>query len=181
MHRIYMIVAAAAMAAALPQAASAQNASAPPAPGSIQAKVKSNLEQSGFTNVQIMPSSFLVRAMDKDGNPVMMVINPDSITAITDVNANQQANGGSSGQPNLTSTQRSEIWQSLSAEAKQIPPAGFTPQVGEVVPNSLGLHPLPASLANKVPALKSDDYAMLQNEVLIVDPSSKKILSIIIP
>ncbi len=30
-----------------------------------------------------MPESFLVRAKDKDGNPVMMVIKPDSFTAVT--------------------------------------------------------------------------------------------------
>ncbi len=32
-----------------------------------------------------MPSSFLVRAKDKSGNPVMMVINPDSVTAVTEI------------------------------------------------------------------------------------------------
>ncbi len=31
-----------------------------------------------------MPSSFLVRARDSQGNPVMMVINPDSLTEVTE-------------------------------------------------------------------------------------------------
>ena len=31
-----------------------------------------------------MPQSFLVRAKDKSGDPVMMVINPDSVTAVTE-------------------------------------------------------------------------------------------------
>ncbi len=31
-----------------------------------------------------MPSSFLVRAKDSEGNPVMMVINPDSLTEVTE-------------------------------------------------------------------------------------------------
>jgi hypothetical protein len=39
-------------------------------------------QQAGFADIRIMPESFLVRAKDRDGNPVMMVINPDSITAI---------------------------------------------------------------------------------------------------
>jgi hypothetical protein len=30
-----------------------------------------------------MPESFLVRAKDPSGNPIMMVINPDSVTAVT--------------------------------------------------------------------------------------------------
>ena len=58
---------------------SAQNAGN----SSIQQKVRQNLEQAGFTDVQVMPSSFLVRANDPSGNPMMMVINPDSVTAVT--------------------------------------------------------------------------------------------------
>ena len=41
--------------------------------------MKNNLEQAGYTNIRIVPSSFLVRAMDKDGNPLIMVIDPDSV------------------------------------------------------------------------------------------------------
>ena len=44
-----------------------------------------NLQKSGFTDIKIMPESFLVRAKDQQGNPVMMVINPDSITAVTEI------------------------------------------------------------------------------------------------
>jgi hypothetical protein len=51
----------------------------------IQQQVYDNLKQAGFTEIQIMPSSFLVRAKDRAGNPVMMVINPDSVTAVTEI------------------------------------------------------------------------------------------------
>jgi len=53
----------------------------------IQQQVQNNLQQAGFTDIQIVPSSFLVRAKDKAGNPVMMVISPDSVTAVTEINA----------------------------------------------------------------------------------------------
>ena len=53
---------------------------------SIRQQVQKNLSQAGYSDIKIMPESFLVRAKDKDGNPVMMVINPDSITAITEIN-----------------------------------------------------------------------------------------------
>ena len=53
----------------------------------IQTQVQNNLQQAGFTDIQIMPSSFLVRAKDKAGNPVMMVISPDSVTAVTEITA----------------------------------------------------------------------------------------------
>lgn len=51
----------------------------------LQQKVRQNLAQAGFTDIHVMPSSFLVRAKDKDGNPVMMIINPDSIAAVTTI------------------------------------------------------------------------------------------------
>ncbi len=43
----------------------------------IQQQVQDNLKQAGYTDIKVMPESFLVRAKDKSGNPVMMVINPD--------------------------------------------------------------------------------------------------------
>ena len=42
-----------------------------------------NLQQSGFTNVKIMPESFLVQAKDKSGNPVTMFIGPNSFDEVT--------------------------------------------------------------------------------------------------
>ena len=62
-----------------------------------QQHVKQDLEQAGFTSVQVMPESFLVRAHDKQGRPVMMVINPDSITAVTQVSESGQSGTGKSG------------------------------------------------------------------------------------
>lgn len=63
----------------------------------IQQQVRENLQQAGFTDIKIMPSSFLVRAKDRAGNPVMMVINPDSVTAVTEVPGGSPASGASGG------------------------------------------------------------------------------------
>jgi hypothetical protein len=49
----------------------------------ISQQIKSNLEQAGFKDIQMMPSSFIVRARDQNNNSVMMAISPDSMTAIT--------------------------------------------------------------------------------------------------
>ena|SRR5258708_7398331 len=65
----------------------------------IRQQVQNNLAQAGYTDIQIMPESFLVRAKDKSGNPVMMVINPDSITTITEVNTRGPATTGSAAAP----------------------------------------------------------------------------------
>lgn len=56
---------------------SAQNAQ------SIPQELKKQLRDEGFSNVEIVPGSFLVSAKDKDGNPVQMVVGPHSITMLT--------------------------------------------------------------------------------------------------
>ena len=81
---------------------------------------------------------------------------------------------------NLSNTQRHEIWQSLGKQTtKENAPVGFKAMVGETAPGSIKLQPLPGDVSSRVPAVKSYDYAMLQNQVLIVDPSSKKIVDIV--
>lgn len=50
----------------------------------IVQQIKTNLQQAGFKDIRLVPSSFMVRAEDKNNNPVMMVINPDSITEVTE-------------------------------------------------------------------------------------------------
>src|SRR5271166_3332922 len=50
----------------------------------ISQKLRDDLGKAGFKDITIMPSSFLVRAKDSQGNPVMMVINPDAFTEVTE-------------------------------------------------------------------------------------------------
>jgi hypothetical protein len=61
----------------------------------IRAQIQKNLQSAGFTDIHIMPSSFTVRAKDRDGNPVMMVINPDSVTEVTEMGGASNRNQGS--------------------------------------------------------------------------------------
>lgn len=46
-------------------------------------RLSDNLQQSGFTKVQIVPQSFLIRARDPDGNPIVMVVSPDVVAGVT--------------------------------------------------------------------------------------------------
>jgi sporulation protein YlmC with PRC-barrel domain len=43
------------------------------------------LQNQGYSDVRVIPSSFLVRAKDKDGNPVLMSVSPDAITEVAEV------------------------------------------------------------------------------------------------
>lgn len=68
----------------------------------IRQQIRKNLAQAGFSDIQLMPSSFLVRAKDKNGNSVMMVISPHSVASVTKVprqGNSTTGQGGSNGQP----------------------------------------------------------------------------------
>jgi len=49
----------------------------------IRSQIKANLEKDGFTDVTVVADSFLARATDKSGNPVVMFLDPDSLTVVT--------------------------------------------------------------------------------------------------
>jgi hypothetical protein len=52
--------------------------------GHMSQKLHDDLTKAGFTDITIMPQSLLVRAKDAQGNPVMMVVNPDSLTDVAE-------------------------------------------------------------------------------------------------
>ena len=54
-------------------------------PMNIRQQIQSQLTKAGYTDVTITPSSFYVRAKDKQGNPMAMVIGPDTFTEVTEM------------------------------------------------------------------------------------------------
>jgi len=66
----------------------------------LRQQIANNLKQEGFSDVQVVPDSFLVQAKDKSGNPITMMINPDSVTEVVDsgaAGAGQQGQAGAQG------------------------------------------------------------------------------------
>jgi hypothetical protein len=47
---------------------------------SIPHEIRETLTQEGFSDVKIVPGSYLVTAKDKNGDPVTMIIGPNSMT-----------------------------------------------------------------------------------------------------
>ncbi len=81
---------------------------------------------------------------------------------------------------NLTRTQRHDIYSDVSKQnVGEAKPSGFTARLGETLPSSLLINPLPASAIKQVPAVKSYDFAMVGKDVLLVSPGSKEIADII--
>jgi hypothetical protein len=62
---------------------------------SLRQQLTNNLQQSGFTDIKVVPDSFLVQAKDKSGNLVTMFIGPNSATELTTVGSNDQASESS--------------------------------------------------------------------------------------
>jgi len=76
----------------------------------------------------------------------------------------------------LTNSQREAIWEMLGNQA------GYTgPNLhdGQVVPDEMILQALPNTISNQIPAVKTYDYTMLNNQVLIVHPVTKRILAVV--
>ena len=80
----------------------------------LQHKITSDLQQDGYKNVRVVPNSFLVHAENKQGHPVVMIINPDSVFAMTTVDASGNGNPGSA-QGNATGSQRGSLGSSGAA------------------------------------------------------------------
>ena len=60
-------------------------------PKHLRANLRNALEKAGYQDIKVAPTSFMVRARDNDGNPVVMAISPDSFTEVADVGNNNNA------------------------------------------------------------------------------------------
>ncbi len=109
------LIASTLLVAALAQGAYAQtsssstqstssNAQAAQQTQSLPAEIKNKLTQDGFTNVTVVPGSFVVSAKDKHGDPVMMMIGPNSMSILTAVNQQNQQTTGSGSSSSLNSS-----------------------------------------------------------------------------
>jgi len=110
------ILLATAAVLALSQVASAQNtnngqppnnaAQAAPKQQHLGADLRNMLQKSGYTDIRLAPTSFMVRAKDASGNPVVMSISPDSFTEVTNVSS---TNGSTTGAASANSSSGSRF------------------------------------------------------------------------
>ena len=54
----------------------------PAATPSIEDALRTRLGRAGYKDIEMVPTSFLVRAKDADGNPVIIEVSPDSVTEL---------------------------------------------------------------------------------------------------
>jgi hypothetical protein len=87
---------------------------------------------------------------------------------------------GASDKLDLSSAQQKSIWKDISRHAaNQNAPSDFSAAVGTAIPDGVNTYPLPRQAARDVPAVKPYRYAMLQDKLLIVNPSDQMIADVV--
>jgi hypothetical protein len=80
----------------------------------------------------------------------------------------------------LTPQQRTEIYQAVAKNKLRTPPPANTPvTVGAQIPPVTELYALPESVTADVPSAKFYRYTVADNRVLIVDPTTLKVIDVI--
>ena len=82
--------------------------------------------------------------------------------------------------PELTSEQREKI-RGLVAGPREarVDTSEFMPKVGHTVPSYVLLHGLPAQLADIMGAYHGSDYLIVLDQMVIVDPKSRRIIAVV--
>ena len=80
----------------------------------------------------------------------------------------------------LSPAQRTAILNAvLQNSPKAAAPTNFQAAVGGPVPPSIELYPLPSGAVSQAPELGSLKYTMAQNQVVLVDPTTMRVVDII--
>lgn len=84
----------------------------------IRQRLAHELQQAGFSDVRVLPQSFLVRAKDRSGDPISMFITPNGVTEIAALSSNQSSGEGGATPSNDTATNPNGIFASVAPAAE---------------------------------------------------------------
>lgn len=80
----------------------------------------------------------------------------------------------------LSTAQRQTIFQSVSQTQKNnAAPTGFRASVGAHVPDAIALSPLSATLAALLPQAQGYQVAMVEKQVMLVDPTTRQVVAVV--
>jgi hypothetical protein len=80
----------------------------------------------------------------------------------------------------LSAAQKQTIYESVTKTQKNNPePTGFRAAVGATVPVSIALAPVPETIAKLMPQTRGLEVGRVEGQVMLVDPKSKQVLSVI--
>jgi hypothetical protein len=81
----------------------------------------------------------------------------------------------------LSPEQRAAIYQEVSKDKSKAAPKDFSPVVGADVPPMIELYTLPEDATANVPEAKLYKYTMVDNKVVLVDPTKMRVIDVIGP
>ena len=81
----------------------------------------------------------------------------------------------------LSSAQRAAIYQEVSKDKSKVAPKDFSPVIGADVPPMIELYMLPDDAIASVPEAKLYKYTMVENKVVLVDPTKMRVVDVIGP
>ena len=81
----------------------------------------------------------------------------------------------------LSPAQRQAIYEEVSKDKSKVAPKDFSPVIGADVPPMIELYALPDEAVASVPAAKIYKYTMVENKVVVVDPTKMRIIDVIGP
>ena len=81
----------------------------------------------------------------------------------------------------LTPAERSAIYATVSKDKSKVAPQPFSTRIGADVPPMIELYSLPDETVADNPAAKLYKYTMVENEVVVVDPTKMRIVDKIGP
>ena len=80
----------------------------------------------------------------------------------------------------LTQAQRQTLYQSIvSTQKNQAAPIGFRVSIGGTVPPGIDLVPVPDTIVGLAPQLGRLEVAMIEKQVVLVEPQSRQIAAVI--
>jgi Protein of unknown function (DUF1236) len=81
---------------------------------------------------------------------------------------------------NFTTAQKQTIYQSTAKTQKNnAAPVGFRAAVGALVPSSVELASVPATVAELMPQTKGLEAGLVEGEVILVDPQDRKVITVV--
>jgi Protein of unknown function (DUF1236) len=125
-----------------------------------------------MVNTDEMTMSHQVGYSDQAGSQTTSSATTGNDPNPTSANEATQNDSNSSQPLTFSNSQRLAIWRALGKQQRNL-------NVGQVVPDNTNLQAVPDSVSNQIPAVKSDNYTTLNNQLLIVHPVTKRILAII--
>jgi hypothetical protein len=79
-----------------------------------------------------------------------------------------------------SAAQKQTIYQSVSTTQKNNPaPPGFRATIGAQVPDVIELQPISKTLASLIPQTADHDVAMVEKQVVLVDPKTKRVVAVV--